>query len=96
MGILFSAIYDKAIALFDDPKVTRAYETNKLQFDKIMYTYLQNAISMFNNPLSVSLRLSKYNEPQGTMEVFEGNGVDKTFLLSTDFVIVDNSVYQYI
>ena len=31
-----------------------------------MYTYLQNAISMFNNPLSVSLRLSNYKEPIGT------------------------------
>ena len=50
MGILFSDVYRKAIALFDDPRITTAYETNPLQFNKIMYTYLQNAISMFNNP----------------------------------------------
>ena len=47
MGILFSDVYRKAIALFDDPRITTAYETNPLQFNKIMYTYLQNAISMF-------------------------------------------------
>lgn len=32
MGILFSDIYTKAIALFDDPKITQAYKTNIVQF----------------------------------------------------------------
>ena len=79
MGILFSDVYRKAIALFDDPRITTAYETNPLQFNKIMYTYLQNAISMFNNPLSVSLRLSQYKEPKGIMQVFEGDGKNNKF-----------------
>lgn len=96
MGILFSDIYKKAIALFDDPKITRAYDTNALQFNKIMYTYLQNAISMFNNPLSVSLRLSNYKEPVGTMEFFESDGQNNTFTLSEDFVLLDNSMYNFI
>ena len=96
MGILFSDIYKKAIALFDDPKITRAYETNQLQFYKLMYTYLQNAIAMFDNPLSVSLRLSNYKEPNGTMEVFDGDGVNKVFTLDPDFEILNNSVYYYI
>lgn len=96
MGILFSDVYRKAIALFDDPRITTAYETNPLQFNKIMYTYLQNAISMFNNPLSVSLRLSEYKEPKGIMQVFEGDGENSTFELDTEFEILDNSVYNYI
>ena len=73
MSILFSDIYEKAIALFDDPKITVAYQTNIVQFDKLMYTYLQNAISMFSNPASIGVRLSIYNEPVGTMEIFEGD-----------------------
>lgn len=96
MGILFSDVYRKAIALFDDPRITTAYETNPLQFNKIMYTYLQNAISMFNNPLSVSLRLSEYKEPKGIMQVFEGDGENSTFELDPEFEILDNSVYNYI
>lgn len=96
MGILFSDIYSKAIALFDDPKISRAYETNKIQFNKLMYTYLQNAIAMFDNPLSVALRLSNYNEPVGTMEVFEGDGENKKFSLDSEFEILDNSLYCYI
>ena len=51
---------------------------------------------MFDNPLSVSLRLSNYKEPSGTMEVFEGDGVNKVFTLDPDFEILDNSVYCYI
>ena len=94
MSILFSDIYAKAIGLFDDPKITRAYETNILQYDKIMYTYLQNAIAMFNNPLAVSIRLSAYNEPKGVMEVFESDGENNVFELGFD--IIPNSVYCYI
>lgn len=96
MGILFSDVYRKAIALFDDPRITTAYETNPLQFDKIMYTYLQNAISMFNNPLSVSLRLSQYKEPKGTMQIFEGDGKNNSFELDPEFIVLENSVYNYI
>ena len=96
MSILFSDIYTKAIALFDDPKITVAYQTNIIQFDKIMYTYLQNAISMFNNPVSVGMRLSMYNEPVGTMEIFEGDGENSTFVLDDKFEIKPNSEYCYI
>lgn len=96
MSILFSDVYKKAIALFDDPKITKAYMTNEIQFDKIMYTYLQNAISIFNNPLSISLRLASYNEPVGTMEVFEADGITNSFKLDDNFKIQDNSVYEYI
>ena len=96
MSILFSDIYTKAIALFDDPKITVAYQTNIIQFDKIMYTYLQNAISMFNNPVSVGMRLYMYNEPVGTMEIFEGDGENSTFVLDDKFEIKPNSEYCYI
>lgn len=96
MGILFSDIYTKAIALFDDPKITVAYKTNIIQFDKLMYTFLQNAISTFNNPAEIGVRLSNYKEPVGVMEVFEGNGTEKTFTLDVNFEILDNSQYNYI
>lgn len=96
MSILFSDIYEKAIALFDDPKITIAYETNKIQFAKLMYTYLQNAIALFTNPASIGMRLSSYNPPKGIQEIFEGDGTNKTFTLDPDFVLTDNSLYSYI
>lgn len=96
MSILFSDIYTKAIALFDDPKITKAYTTNKIQFNKLMYTYLQNAIAMFTNPASVGMRLSSYNEPLGTMEVFEADGETRIFKLDDEFKILENSQYDFI
>lgn len=95
MGFLFSDVYTKAIALFDDPRISKAYETDRVQFSKIMYTYMQNAIGMFNNPLSVSLRLSEYNEPKGTMQIFQGDGKNNEFLLDEEFEILLNSEYCY-
>ena len=96
MSILFSEIYSKAIALFDDPKVTVAYETNTMQFQKIMYTFLQNAIGQFTNPVSVGIKVSKYIPPKGSMQTFRANGTDKVYRLDDAFEILDNSVYTYI
>lgn len=96
MSILFSEIYDKAIGLFDDPKITVAYETNKIQYEKLMYSFLQNAIDMFHNPSSIAIMLSDYNPPQGLMEVFDGDGITQSFELSKEFEIIPNSKYIYI
>lgn len=95
MGILFSDIYAKSIRLFDDPKITVAYETNKLQFAKIMYSYLNNAIGMFNNPASIGMRLANNNIPVGTMEVFESDGKTNSFILDEDFEILDKDKCLY-
>lgn len=96
MSILFSDIYEKAIALFDDPKITIAYQTNIIQFNKIMYTYLQNAIAMFHNPASIALRLASYNQPSGVMQVWESDGINSTFSLDDSFELLENSQYMFI
>lgn len=94
--IPFQDIYAKAIGLFDDPKITAAYNSNLMQFYKLMYVYLQNSISLFNNPLSVVELIADFKEPSGQMEVFESNGKDTTFVLDKEFKIEDNSIYMYI
>lgn len=95
MSILFSDIYIKAIGLFDDPKITQAYKTNTVQFQKIMYSYFQNAISMFVNPLIIASRLTNYTEPKGIMEKFTSDGENKTFELDPEFEIIPNSSYVF-
>lgn len=94
--ISFADVYAKAIGLFDDPKITIAYNTNLMQFYKLMYVYLQNSIALFNNPLSLAELLSGYIEPKGQMQIFQGDGKTNSFKLDDDFEILDNSVYQYI
>lgn len=94
--ISFKDIYTKAIGLFDDPKITAAYNSNLIQFYKLMYVYLQNSISLFNNPLSVMKLISNFEEPTGQMEIFEADGVSKEFELDPEFQVKDNSSYEYI
>lgn len=94
--IPFQDIYAKAIGLFDDPKITVAYNSNLMQFYKLMYVYLQNSISLFNNPLSVVRLLSDFEEPSGQMEIFESDGIQTTFTLDNAFQLKDNSVYHYV
>lgn len=96
MGILFKDIYTKAIALFDDPKVTVAYKTNMVQFEKIMYTYLQNAIGLFHNPASIGMRLANYTEPYGMLETFEGDGETNSFVIDDSIIVDANKEYDYV
>lgn len=72
--ILFKEIYDKAVNLFDDPDVRNAYVYNKVEFDKRMYTYFNNAITLFQNPTKIAFLLSQQNKPIGMMDIFDGNG----------------------
>ena len=95
MKISFAEIYEKSIGLFDDPYLTKAYNSSPIHFQKLMYTYLQNGISLFNNPLDISLQLSNFTPPKGTMETFEKDGDKTTFVLDADFEIIEGSFYEY-
>lgn len=94
--IPFQDIYAKAIGLFDDPKITIAYNSNLMQFYKLMYVYLQNSISLFNNPLSVVQLISNFEEPNGQMEIFESDGTQTVFVLDESFQLKENSIYHYV
>ena len=94
--IPFQDIYAKAIGLFDDPKITTAYNSNLMQFYKLMYVYLQNSISLFNNPLSVVKLISDFEEPSGQMEIFESDGTRTVFTLDSEFQLKENAVYHYV
>ena len=78
--ILFEEIYNKAFSLFDDPKITKAYETNKIVFCKYMYSFFNN-ISIYE-PVIIGQILSDITEPKGEMEVIEADGVTSEYQLS--------------
>lgn len=96
MTIKFPEIYTKAIGLFDDPKITVAFDTNKIQFYKLMYTFLQNSISMFNNPSIIGFKLANFKEPFGQMQVFIADGVNNEYELDDDFIILEGSELEYV
>ena len=89
--ILCEEIYNKAFSLFDDPKITKAYETNKIVFCKYMYSFFNN-ISIYE-PVIIGQILSDITEPKGEMEVIEADGINSTYTLSLE--IPENSQINF-
>lgn len=86
-------IYERAISSFDDPSITRAYNSNPTQFFKIMYNYLRNGIPLYNNPLSIIDILSDRTDPYIDSENFVGDGNTSTYALSSTPLI--DSYFSY-
>lgn len=83
MSTPYSNIYTRAINLLEDPRVTSAFESNPIDFFQIMYGYLDNAIPLFITPQAMQSKLSDRTEPTGQIELFNGDGINDTFVLST-------------
>lgn len=78
--ILFEDIYNRAVVLFDDPKITSAYQLNKIVFCKYMYGYLQN-VAIFE-PIFIGQQLSANTiSPKGELELIDGDGEHNSFTL---------------
>lgn len=72
--ISYTDIYDRFINLVDDPQLNRAYANNTIQFKKIAYNFLLNGLSNFTAPPQVCDLLAAQQDPEGSMEVFDGDG----------------------
>lgn len=78
--ILFKEIYGKAITLFDDPDIQRAYYEDTVEWEKTMRPYLENYAVLFTNPTRVTSQLLDQTPPKGVLETFDGNGSDSYVL----------------
>ena len=79
----FKSIYSKAINLFDDPIIQKAYVEDTVRWEKMMYPYLENGIPLFINPTRISYLLIDQTSPKGQLELFNGNGTATYNLSST-------------
>lgn len=94
MAIRNEDIYDKAIVLFDEPKITIAYQTNKIQFYKLMYPFLRDSYALLTNPQKIAQELATTVVlPIGQTEIFEGDGETQVFKLSIN--PQSNSLFEY-
>lgn len=78
----FKEIYDRAITLFDDPIIQRAYFEDTVRWMKLMFPYLESGTPLFINPTNISYLLIDQTAPKGVIDIFEGNG-GATYRLST-------------
>lgn len=100
--ILYKDIYQKAINLFDDPDINKAYVQNKVRFAKLMFPHLDNGVQKFQNPTAIAWQLVKKVSPYGETEISKGQDViGQRLELSTqpykdsDYSISINQKYVY-
>ena len=89
--ILFEEIYNKAVVLFDDPKITTAYEENKIAFCKHMYSFFNN-VSIYE-PVIIGQILSDVTNPIGQMEIFDADGTSSEFNVTMN--IPENAIIMF-
>lgn len=85
MALTFKSIYEKAINLFDDPIIQRAYVEDTVRWERMMYPHLENGVNQFSNPTKIAYLLVDQKLPTGQVEVFEGNGTS-VYNTSADFI----------
>lgn len=93
MATLFTNIYGKAVNSFDDPFIKSTYG-DTITFFKVMWGYMQNAIPEFIIPESIISKIQDIIEPTGQTEIFNGDGINKIFTLST--TPLQESYFKYI
>lgn len=80
----FKKIYEKAVHLFDDPVIQRAYVEDTVKWQKTMYPYLINGLAKFNNPTKIAYLLIDQTAPDGQVCILEANG-SSTYVCDADF-----------
>ena len=90
----FKDIYEKAINLFDDPIIKKAYVEDTVRWERLMYPYLENGINAFTNPTKIAYLLVNQIPPSGQVETFVGNG-GRTYQLSSGFQPMEGSDFSF-
>lgn len=98
MGTPYLAVYTRAITELKDPHIKALFNNDEVLFNQVMYNFLENAISLFTNPIKVVARLQKRKDPYILTSSFTGDGVTDKFILedkpdSSDDI--DNFVYKF-
>lgn len=92
MSTPFTNIYSRAINEFNDPFITSTYG-NTITFFQTMFGYLNNCIPEFIIPEIIIPKLQDITSPSGQTELFNGDGINTNFILTT--IPVTGSYFVY-
>mgnify|MGYP006988878750 CR=1 FL=1 len=92
--ILFSDIFNRAIALFDDPDINTAYLNDPVAFQKMMLPYLLNGKNKFSSPLEVTTFLVNYSPLESAIDELEGTGSNEVSV-DAEFNPPENCVFSF-
>lgn len=57
-GTSYFTIYKRAITEFKDPTLKNLLDNDTVMFSQVMYNFLENAISLFTNPIPAQKRVN--------------------------------------
>lgn len=92
--LLFKDIYEKAINLFDDPIIKKAYVEDTVRWERLMWPHLENGINEFSNPTQIAYLLVDQIPPSGQVETFVGNG-GRTYNTDAGFVPAEGADFSF-
>lgn len=90
--IYFNDIFQRAFNLFDDPDISQKYYYDPAGFQQDMLDYLLNGKNKFTSPTAITDKLVDMDDPEGYVEVIDGEGTNTYTLVSHPHV---ESAYTY-
>lgn len=90
--IYFDDIFQRAFTLFDDPDISQKYFYDKVGFQKEMREFLLTGRNKFTSPTAITDLFIFQDNPEGYMEVIEGQNTD-TYTL--DSVPHEHSAFTF-
>ena len=97
IGTSYFDVYKRAITEFKDPALKNLLENDTVMFSQVMYNFLENAISLFTNPVAAQLRINNRQEPQTFNNSFVADGTTNEFALTNlpDSSLYDECLFEY-
>lgn len=94
---LYTDVYDRALREIKDAELKRLSQMDTILFYEIMWSFLENAIASFTDPIDVIDRLSDKVEPELFVDTFTGDGRVDTFKLTEAISedVVDFYLFKY-
>ena len=92
MGTPFTKIYERTVSQYIDDFALKRYNGSIISMNQDLQSYLLSAIPEFNTPISIIKKIQDYNEGEGVTEEFTGDGLQTSFVLSTE--PLENSIIE--
>ena len=91
----YLAIYEKAVASFDDPILTQTYNQSKIEFCSKLFSHLTRAIWLFNTPqFEVEKLSSSAVAPKSQDVVATGDGTTTSYVIDNPLTGVGSLIVE--
>lgn len=96
-GTSYFTIYKRAITEFKDPTLKNLLDNDTVMFSQVMYNFLENAISLFTNPIPAQKRVNDRVPPKFYTQTFKGDGSTNQFTLTDapEASLIDDCLFEY-